>query len=946
MGGLLMSTHLTPEGFRTAAYLEARARMDARRKTKDVKCNPPNVRCGNRCIPPTWDCRLKGKGADKHLAAVKTDPLGGLANIQRGVSRITRGVTRGNFSEVEGGKRALIRGTVKIVPGNLKQKQELRVKLEERSRAIGIGLAVLTGGLGAHALFMKTNLFNYRNGVGANINNAARTGVSRVLDAVPGLAGERARVRETTRAAVNNAALRATQNIPPGLESGITGRTLANIEGTNYTSSNVSNSSKLISALNRVNTQARESTTTNRFAWDTKHREAFWTQTVQAPELGNAPINIFARPATDDFMRRQFNLSEAEAPNPVEIRAAITGRLRSEHDDYVRLAKQQGFRTRKIGGREIIDPEDRGAFIRGLVTTSTQATNQQLSRQVRQSVTDHINEVLNNRPASYATKIYKDTLRGYDDFYKGIGEFSTNVAGAPSGSDQPRRLANAAERDLAQATDNLRARFLAQQMRMTRDIAGDAHGELIRTTYFSTRVVGTERSTISVTPRLAAAAASELAGRLVGPQEAVRLLTTEYGFPTLTTVRSTPRGRRAAAAPSPETTPRPNNPWTESEEQRMRRINSLPPTEGDQWRNSGRGDAASPELVRTATYLAARADLQEGRRLGKPCGGSHIPKSYECRKGTPASPSTNPSAVSSTTTTSTTTPKTLGRNVAYTALGAAAGTAAIMVATDAAKYYANKQLPPSGNYRSILKQQLAQDQLKLKDKDQALANYYDNVAKDWRLGEIVYYKGQAERKGHFGVYLGKRAGKHQFAAVGNQSDPSKNNSSQTNAVIGVAEYGPNPKYQGAPVIWAKAPAHMQPDRNYSDTEIIRRATLMLGKPYKLEMLENNCESWATMIVSGVPHSKQVKRFTAVTQGLIAMRDKLASSSAGNGYSASAMSKWLAVNHKRFVADSIDAGNIELKEPSSVLSADMTELEAMSVIKNYLMVLLLSISGPS
>ena len=44
--------NMTPEGFRTAAYLEARARLDARKTSRNVHCNPPNVRCGNRCIPP------------------------------------------------------------------------------------------------------------------------------------------------------------------------------------------------------------------------------------------------------------------------------------------------------------------------------------------------------------------------------------------------------------------------------------------------------------------------------------------------------------------------------------------------------------------------------------------------------------------------------------------------------------------------------------------------------------------------------------------------------------------------------------------------------------------------------------------------------------------------------------------------------------------------------
>jgi hypothetical protein len=162
----------TPEGFRTSAYLAARARLDIARSrsgktSRSVNCNPPNVRCGGRCIPPSWDCRLKGEGPDPHLRAVKTDPLSGFANIQRGLGRITKGVTRGNFSEVEGGKRAIIRGVVKTVPGDIQQKKQLQKTLENRTRAIGIGLAVVTGGLGMHALLMNKNTFGYRQGLGA-----------------------------------------------------------------------------------------------------------------------------------------------------------------------------------------------------------------------------------------------------------------------------------------------------------------------------------------------------------------------------------------------------------------------------------------------------------------------------------------------------------------------------------------------------------------------------------------------------------------------------------------------------------------------------------------------------------------------------------------------------------------------------------------------------------
>ena len=147
--------NITLQGFRTAAYLETKARMDAARERtgktrRQVTCTPPNVKCGGRCIPPNWDCRLKGKGPDPHLRAVRTDPVGGLANIERGVKRISKGVRKGSFSEIEGGKRAIVRGVVKATPGDIQRKKKLQADLERRAGVIATGLAVVGFGLFSH----------------------------------------------------------------------------------------------------------------------------------------------------------------------------------------------------------------------------------------------------------------------------------------------------------------------------------------------------------------------------------------------------------------------------------------------------------------------------------------------------------------------------------------------------------------------------------------------------------------------------------------------------------------------------------------------------------------------------------------------------------------------------------------------------------------------------
>lgn len=142
----------TPEGFRTAAYLATKARLDARRSrtgktSRNVTCTPPNVKCGGRCIPPNWDCRIKGQGSDPHLRAVRTDPVSGLANIERGIKRIGKGIRKGSFSEIEGGKRAIVRGVVKATPGDIQRKRALQAQLERRAGGIATALTVVGFGL-------------------------------------------------------------------------------------------------------------------------------------------------------------------------------------------------------------------------------------------------------------------------------------------------------------------------------------------------------------------------------------------------------------------------------------------------------------------------------------------------------------------------------------------------------------------------------------------------------------------------------------------------------------------------------------------------------------------------------------------------------------------------------------------------------------------------------
>jgi hypothetical protein len=862
----------TPETIRTAAYLAARERLDARKTTRNVQCNPPNVRCGNRCIPPSWDCRLKGQGTDPHLRAVKTDPLGGLANIQRGFGRISRGVVRGNFSEVEGGKRAIIRGTVKITPGNIQQKKELQKKLENRTRAIGMGLAVVTGGLGIHALLMKNNTFGYRNGLGNDINSATRAGISRVLDALPLVGAQRARTRGSVAGAVGEAAVRATTEQAAGPAAlratlGTGGESV--LAATPIASQNVAAAGKLTTDLNRVDREFA-SGSGNVYTWNQRHREAFWNSTTQEAGVGggrDTRFSIFARPAAEEHLGRQYNLTADERLTTRSIKDALTARIETERGDLIALAKQQGYRVSRVGGRETINESDLGPFMRGVVRTSGGSTG--FTPAIRREVESHLEGVLTKSATTYTNTLYSRTVQGFNDFYREVGDIARNTAGA-SALDPALRQRGYGE--ILGAADQTRARYLAGRMRMTRPIAGQAHAELVGNAYFATRVAGRANSTYSVTDRLAVSAASELAGRdVTSPTEAFRLLTGEYGFTGATRVRA-PRTETTRTTPvsTGQTRPARRRLRSRSEIIAMltRGSNPLSPeaaaAEADRIiANRGDEDDFSPELVRTATYLAARADFKEAKRLGKPCGASHIPKAHECTKGQgDATKEASPESGK---------PSRLGQKIALATVAAAIGAVGVTVALDAHRFYNSKDLPNPPGYREAIRAAQAGDPKV--GYDVAIGRHYDKVVSEegWKPGQLVYtrYGSGSDKKdptGHFAVYMGKNGDRHQFADFGVRSTSAREGE------VNLYEYGPGSKGV-APFVFVKAPPLKRGTESFSPEQIQQRVFSSLGARMKYDALDNNCETWARMITTGQARSAQVERLSVLTRGLYRFYDR-------------------------------------------------------------------------
>jgi hypothetical protein len=826
---------LTPEGFRTAAYLAARERLDARKTTRNVQCNPPNVRCGNRCIPPTWDCRLKGQGADPHLRAVKTDPLGGLANIQRGFGRISKGIVKGNFSEVEGGKRAIIRGSVKIAPGNIQQKKELQKKLEDRTRAIGIGLAVVTGGLGIHALLMKSDTFGYRNGVGANINNATRLGVSRVLDAIPGIGSKRARVRAAVSTGVQE---QLTRQANPA-SAVLTGQ----LARTRVTGADADARTNLVQALQTVN--GKHGGANSDFdAWNREHQSAFWgvTRVENGVGLtGDKRASVFARPATDEFLARQFGLQGDDVLTSGAIKDAVERRLGEYKSDLLDLAQQQGYRVTSVrGGARTLAPADQRTFIQGVVR-GTLPTGQSNNR-VRTQLTQSLEETLTNSPKTRARAVYNETFGTFNDFYTSRASAIENASSSSFFSREMRRAG--VEQTMIDGRQS-RAQYVLGLVRPGSQVQGPSHAELALREYHAREVARTPRSMYTISDRLAVSAASEIEGRTVGRSEAFQILERE-GF-----TGAVPRTQPARQRQRPSTE-------GEAAYQLMRQNPGMTLEAAKREVKRNRGDA---ELVRTATYLAARADFKENPRLGKPCGASHIPKAHECRKGRGADAPDAPERAK---------PAHMGRKIALATVVAAVGAIGVTVALDAHRFYKAEGLPNPPGYREAVRAAQAGDPKV--SYDVAIGLHYDKVtAKEgWKPGDLVYTRfgsGSAKQDptAHFAVYMGKQGARHQFADFGVAD------SALREGHINLYEYGPGAKGV-APFVFAKAPA-LKGTSPFSSSEIEQRVFASLGARLKYDALDNNCETWARMITTGQARSAQAERLSVLTRSLYRYYDR-------------------------------------------------------------------------
>ena len=619
MGAVLMER---PEALETgtarlAAYIATQERIDARsNKTRaTVKCVPPNTKCGNRCIPAAWDCRLKGEGNDTLLRARRTDPISGFANIERGIKRLGKFATSGSFSDLEGSKRSLVRGAVKLKPGNLKEKNEFKDWIEDNYLKIVIPLSIASIAIAGHAA-LKGGSTRYREGMGGKVDRAVAKGIDSVLDITPGIAQGRAYTRNRAAAATSADLERISIRTARGRAS-----TESLVSETAISPGLIRGNSDLNKALTKIND---EKSANSFYQWNAKHQEAFWTAETKDGK------SIYAEATANASINSDWNLGlDPKRADDRAIRLAIEDRITSDKTSYLALAKQQGFRVLGRPGNEYLPTDQLDRFIQ-----RTTAAIPDLKRQKAHGA--YLDNILDRRsPSTAARTIYAETVESYDTYYKTVGKAVTQRAGvSPIGANAEVMgtisIAKAAER---RRIDYLMA-YQSSKYQTQRSSTGPGHDKLFMLNYYHTKVAGKPASVFNISNEDALKAASDLSGTVVrSPQEAIDLLNTSYGFPGARTsiARSgerPARRRRMSRAQVIAVRVKAGYSVTEAEAYADRLIAA---------RGDADDDSGLPLRIRIYLEKKNRFDFTpSGERDGKPCGKSFIPRRLKCSKPTTA----------------------------------------------------------------------------------------------------------------------------------------------------------------------------------------------------------------------------------------------------------------------------------------------------------------------
>lgn len=622
---------------RAAAYEQVRNDLKGSQRSKTskrVNCTPPNVKCGGRCIPPSWDCRLKGQGTNSELKVHAQDISAGIASVQRGTVDLVKGSTGLNPARFERGRRSVIRGAVKLAPGdNLEKKKALRRTLEKHTNgiagAVAIGLAV-----GGGYMVGRTQMpSNWKQAV----EGPARNAFNNVLDRAPLLATRRARIKEAggmAASSVGGAIAREARL--QQVKQSARGRTSAGMGPLAFRSRSMDkDGSHLDDALNRIN---KEAASRGFDDWRTKAGLALF-------EAKNARgHNVFSERAANEYLSSQFGLKTRDALRPgtggqadvkaVGTQAGRTNKVKQALEDKLNQIGEDMKADMAVRG--ILD---RDKYIKEIAMPRVEAKLRLIpsrdKRDALRTARTTIELAMDGKGKARAESLYDTTVKAYDQYFAGVAKDLERFAGKPINRESP-----------VGDVDQALTRFVIGRTGSQPQILSKSHGNLLLRHHYHTKVLNL-KSDFVVTPQAAQNVARTItrSTSLPTPERAYQILRTN-GFPNAVsgitppraTSSSTPRrglrAQQSLAALARRIQQRQGN-------ENMSQAAALRAAKAEIDR---RGDAApstdppttsvvdvkvmqDPMPPRIAAYIQTREDLR-----GKPCGASHIPKAHKCSK--------------------------------------------------------------------------------------------------------------------------------------------------------------------------------------------------------------------------------------------------------------------------------------------------------------------------
>lgn len=613
------------------AFTQTLNRTDA--KTRGVKrCKPPNKKCGGRCIPAEWDCRLKGEGGDSHIRAAGkgSDPLSALSNVQRGLTRIQKGLNKGNFSELEGGRKALIRGAVKASPKDLKEKKELQANLVQASIGVGVGLAVLAGGVKAHSILMNTRL--YRDGWGKQLEESVGRAGRAVLDLNPARRERQALALQGV-GDITRRARRASQVGPTALIGG-----LPNSAGrlSRTPTPYVPGSQPSVSIRN-VPPSAFE----NVSEWHKESYKQFWS-TPRTREQEIAGIKggyYFSSVAGEDYLRKQYGLSNDADKVGQGLIEHISFSMDKNSKALKQLASDRGV--------SIKTPVERARFADSLVAKDLPAN-------VRQNAIRETVSLLrpNFNPNTAAKDQYRKVATNFDKFFEASIDEMDGLY-KPNGT---RKSVPAGRAPIIENAVQGHAEYLATRMYGNaaglNSVRGPRTADLVIRRYYQidgAKTRANEPWTLRGGELLSAA--SEYSGRkITNTSEAIKELTSSGAFAGLQYNNPIEVEMRAAAARGANVgrAARKSTFKFASQDERQSYLDLVAnllkqkkPDGSPRFASQESAQAAAQALIRKRR--TGRTDAPEDVRTDKKCGKSGIPDNRKCTKPTAAKKSVAPS---------------------------------------------------------------------------------------------------------------------------------------------------------------------------------------------------------------------------------------------------------------------------------------------------------------